>query len=211
MKRKAVLIETGCVSGHVYQIADNLQDSGARQAPAGAKHVAFPNTCADHSLEVCYLQKQAMNKKVSSWFLPSPNLQSTFLFWPKTGFKKMFSPSLPSAGESGASPCHHAPYPDCLKAVQPLFASPVVDIHPCSSLAVSIQTVKHSYICPVYNPSFFSPFFAIPSCSMFTAARHSCFLATQLVFRIVAQTTLPHNTVASHPEGRLMQDSFPLE
>lgn len=55
-KRKALLIETGCLSGLVYLMADNLWGSWVLQAPAGAKHAAFPNL----STVVCYLQKQAM-------------------------------------------------------------------------------------------------------------------------------------------------------
>lgn len=116
--------------------------------------------------------------------------------------KKVFGPSIPSPGESEASPCSsYRLHEDCP------FASPVVDIHPHSPLAVSIQPVKHSYTCPVYKPSFL----AIPFCLMFPAARHSLVLAAQLVSRTVAHTAVPRNTVASYPKGRLVQGSFPFE
>lgn len=102
---------------------------------------------------------------------------------------------------------HCAAHTDSTETIQQHLVSPVEDIHPCSALAESTQPVKHSYTCPVYKPSFFY----IPSCLMLPAARHSCFLASQLFFRIVAHTAVPPNVVASYPEGRLVQDSFPFE
>lgn len=70
-----------------------------------------------------------------------------------------------------------------------------------------LQPVKHSYTCPVYK----HPFFHIPSCLTFPAARLFCFLGLSAVFRIVAHTAVPPNSVASYPEGGLLQGSFPLE
>lgn len=107
---------------------------------------------------------------------------------------KLFSPSTPSPDES------HAAHIGSVKTAS-AFVSPVLGIHPCGSQ-------WNTHIRVLFTSTLF---FHIPSCLTFPAARHSCFFGLSAVFRIVAHTAVPPNSVASYPEGRLLQDGFPFE
>lgn len=119
--------------------------------------------------------------------------------------KKSFSPSFPSPDEFEASLCCsyrlHKDHPTAFS--QPCRRHPSMQCfgreHTASKTLIYLSCLQALF------------FFYIPSCLMLPAARHSCFLASQLFFRIVAHTAVPPNAVASYPEGRLVQDSFPFE
>lgn len=145
-----------------------------------------------HPLEVCYLQKQAADRSqpFDTKHKPPTNLLLPARNRPWQNYLALHLLLQMSLR------FHHAAHIGSVKTS----VSPALGIHPCCSQ-------WNTHICVLFISTLF---FYIPSCLTFPAARHSCFFGLSAVFRIVAHTAVP-NSVASYPEGRLLQDSFPLE